>query len=94
MTSFGCKLTAPCRLFEIIVVTPTERIKVIEQDPDDNRILECAVEGNVNYIVSGDRHLLNLGRYRGIEIITISEFLLLTFVLGNKMLQVKNILTL
>jgi len=67
---------------------------VIEQDPDDNRILECAVEGNVNYIVSGDRHLLNLGRYRGIEIITISEFLLLTFVLGNKMLQVKNILTL
>ena len=60
-----------------IVVTPTERIEVIEQDPDDNRILECAVEGNVNYIVSGDRHLLDLGRYRGIEIITTSEFLVL-----------------
>jgi putative PIN family toxin of toxin-antitoxin system len=60
-----------------IVVTPTERIEVIEQDPDDNRILECAVEGNVNYIVSGDRHLLDLGRYRGIEIITTSEFLFL-----------------
>lgn len=60
-----------------MVVTPTERIEVIERDPDDNRILECAVEGNANYIVSGDRHLLDLERYQGIEIITTSEFLAL-----------------
>lgn len=60
-----------------IVVTPAERIEVIERDLDDNRILECAVEGNANYIISGDRHLLDLGRYRGIEIITTSEFLAL-----------------
>jgi putative PIN family toxin of toxin-antitoxin system len=46
------------------------------RDPDDNRILEAAVAGSAQVIVSGDkRHLLRMENYRGIEIITVDEFL-------------------
>lgn len=51
-------------------VTPEEDISVVEQDPDDNKFLEAAVAGNVDYLVSGDKHLLNLGSFRGIEIVS------------------------
>jgi putative PIN family toxin of toxin-antitoxin system len=44
-------------------------------DPTDNRHLECAVAGKAQYIVSGDRHLLELKEYRGIQILTPREFL-------------------
>jgi len=37
-----------------------------ERDELDNRVLECAVERKVNYIVSGDKHLLGLRKYKGI----------------------------
>jgi putative PIN family toxin of toxin-antitoxin system len=46
-------------------------------DPDDNMFLEAAVEGNADCIVSGDkRHLLRMKTFRGIEILTVSDFLL------------------
>jgi uncharacterized protein len=46
-------------------------------DPDDNRILEAALEGQADCIVSGDkRHLLPMKAFRGIEIITVSDFML------------------
>lgn len=45
-------------------------------DPDDNRILEAAVAGRAGCIVSGDRHLLGMKIFRGIEIVTAHEFLL------------------
>jgi|ERR1017187_1871707 putative PIN family toxin of toxin-antitoxin system len=45
-------------------------------DPDDNRILEAAVEGRVDFIVSGDKHLLRIKTFRGIDILTVSDFLL------------------
>jgi putative PIN family toxin of toxin-antitoxin system len=45
-------------------------------DPDDNRILEAALEGAADCIVSGDGHLLRMKIFRGIEILTVSEFLL------------------
>ena len=50
------------------VVTPTKRVRVISADPDDNIILECAQEVNATLIVSGDSHLLDLGRWKGINI--------------------------
>jgi putative PIN family toxin of toxin-antitoxin system len=50
-------------------VEPEEDISAVEADPDDDKFLEAAVAGNVDYIVSGDRHLLDLGSFRGIEII-------------------------
>ncbi|HDP70368.1 MAG TPA: putative toxin-antitoxin system toxin component, PIN family [Actinobacteria bacterium] len=56
------------------LVKPTQRLAVLEDDPD-NRILECAVEVEAKFIVSGDRHLLRLGKYQGIEIISATELL-------------------
>lgn len=52
------------------------RIKInICIDEDDNKILECAVEGKVDYIISGDRHLLLLKKFNDIKIIKSSELL-------------------
>ena len=42
---------------------PTERLDVVRDDPDDNRVLECAVAAGSRYIVTGDAALLRLGSY-------------------------------
>lgn len=52
------------------VVHPTHEINVITIDPSDNRILDAAVCGKANFIVSGDKHLLALKAYNGISILT------------------------
>ncbi len=57
------------------IVIPTITLEVITQDPPDNRILECAVEGRADLIVSGNRHLLSLKAYQGIAIIRPIDFL-------------------
>lgn len=57
------------------LVKPHHKLKVIRDDPDDNRILECALAGKAGFIVSGDRHLLNLKIYKKIPILTVREFL-------------------
>lgn len=49
-------------------------IDAIKDDPCDNIFLACAVEGKVDYIVSGDRHLTDLGEFRGIRIVSPVEF--------------------
>ena len=56
-------------------VAPRLRLKVLADDPD-NRILECAVAGRADLIVTGDRALLKLCHFEGIEIITLRAFLL------------------
>jgi putative PIN family toxin of toxin-antitoxin system len=50
-------------------VDPDEEITVVEDDPDDDKFLEAAVAGNVDFIVSGDRHLLDLNSFQGIDIV-------------------------
>jgi uncharacterized protein len=57
------------------VVEPVLTLTAIKDDPDDNRVLECAVAGKANYVVSGDRHLLRLGAYMGIPIVSVRQFL-------------------
>ena len=52
-----------------------KQLIVVQDDPDDNKFIECAVECRANYIISGDRHLLNLKEYEGIKLIKSSEFL-------------------
>jgi len=52
------------------VVNPEIKIDAIKADPDDNMILECAVTSGASYIVSGDKHLLDLKEYGKIKIIT------------------------
>lgn len=56
------------------VVHPTQPIHMIAADPPDNRVLEAAIEGQADYIVSGDQHLLALGSFEGIEIVSPARF--------------------
>lgn len=60
---------------DAVMVSPKTHLKVILDDPDDDRILECALEGGANYLVSGDHHLLDLKRYRQVRIVTARQFL-------------------
>jgi putative PIN family toxin of toxin-antitoxin system len=57
------------------VVSTVESLHIIKDDPDDDRVLECAVAGRADYIISGDKHLLRLGEFRGIRILTIRQFM-------------------
>lgn len=56
-------------------VTPAVRLDVIKDDPDDNRILECAVTAGSDLIVTGDKDLLRIGRYDSIAIVTVADFM-------------------
>ncbi len=56
------------------VIEPTVLLDVV-RDPDDNRVLECAVTGQCEYIISRDRDLLDLVRYNEIEIVDAERFL-------------------
>lgn len=60
-----------------IEVAPDFELKIILEDPDDNRVLECAVSAQASYIISGDKHLLGLRSYRGIQILSPIEFVTL-----------------
>jgi putative PIN family toxin of toxin-antitoxin system len=57
------------------VIAPEIGLDVVEDDPDDNKIIECAVAGDAEYIISGDSHLLDIGEYDGIMILQPDEFL-------------------
>lgn len=59
----------------MIVLQPEDTISEIERDSADNRVLECAVEAEAQYIVSGDPHLLDLDSFRGISISNPRQFL-------------------
>lgn len=59
----------------VTLIEPKHKLNKIKYGPD-NRILECALEGKVDYIVTGDKkHLLPLGEFEGIKIVTATEFL-------------------
>lgn len=57
------------------IINPMVKINVITEDPDDNKILECAVAAKSAFIVSGDRHLLDLVEFRGIKILTPTAYI-------------------
>lgn len=61
--------------YEATIVNPSEDVEEIEDDPDDDEFLEIAVEADVEYIVSGDPHLKDLGQFRGIGIVSPAEFI-------------------
>lgn len=52
------------------VVTPKRSVRKVSADPDDNVVLECASAAGANMIVSGNSHLLDLGRWEGIDILS------------------------
>lgn len=59
------------------VVVPGQTVVAgsVPDDPDDEAILACAIDGQADVIASGDRHLLALGSFRGIPILTARQFL-------------------
>jgi len=59
----------------LAILTPGKlRLNVIAADPSDDRYLECAIEGEADCLVTGDRHLLELAAYRDVEILSPREF--------------------
>ena len=59
-------------LFEIVY--PKETLHVV-RDEDDNRVIEAAIEGNCDCIITGDKDLLDLGKFKNIKILTADQFL-------------------
>lgn len=57
------------------VVKPRKRLRIVERDPSDDKFLECALAGKAPVIISGDKDLLSIGRYRKIRIQTPAQFL-------------------
>jgi len=58
------------------LVFPSLKLSVIKEHEADNRIIECAVEGTAQYVISGDRrHVLPLKEYQGVKILSPTEFL-------------------
>ena len=56
------------------IVRPTHSVTVVKEDPDDNKIIECALTANAGYIISGDSHLTNLKEVFGIKIMKPRDF--------------------
>ena len=77
---FGLKQETIDRIIHYIYqfsefVVPEEQIRFIEADPKDNKFLEAAIAGKVDFIVSGDNHLLAIKEFRSIPIISGRKFL-------------------
>ena len=58
-----------------IIVTSKLEVHMVEDDPEDNKILACAQFAGADFIVSGDKHLLALGKFKRTRILTPREFL-------------------
>lgn len=64
------------RFLEVSLLTKGEiKVEVIKDDPEDNKFLSCALEGEADYIVTGDIHLKQLKEYKGVKILTPRSFL-------------------
>ena len=57
------------------MVSPKVAVSIVKKDPDDNKFIEAAIEGQAEFIVSQDRHLLDIKEYRTIQIVSPKEFL-------------------
>ena len=57
-----------------LAVKPRQKLRVVKDDPD-NRILECALAGHADAVVTGDQALLELREFRGVRIISLREYL-------------------
>ena len=80
----GKKFQFPSEITDLIVhelealaeiAKPKERLTVIEKNPEDNQVLECAVESQADYVVTGDMHLLETKESKGTKIMMPGEFL-------------------
>ncbi|HSU20145.1 MAG TPA: putative toxin-antitoxin system toxin component, PIN family [Acidobacteriaceae bacterium] len=60
--------------YGVEIVTPELRLNVC-RDPDDNRVLECALAGHADLIITGDQDLLTLDPFKNIRIISVRDFM-------------------
>ena len=56
------------------LIEPSLTVRALKDEPD-NRILECAIAGHADAVVTGDKEMLGLSRYRGIPIMTLRRYL-------------------
>ena len=56
-------------------INPVQVLNIIKKDPDDNKFLECAAEFEADFIITGDKHILELGSYQNIKILSPSNFI-------------------
>lgn len=59
----------------MLFTTRTPRIRAVKSDPDDDKFIECAVALKAEVIISGDKALRVVGKYKGVKILTPSQFL-------------------
>ena len=57
------------------LIAPKQKLQVVKADKDDNKIIEAAVEAKADFIISGDKHLLEMKKYQRIKIVSPSQFL-------------------
>ena len=57
------------------VIKPKRRFRVVKRDPSDDKFVDCAVAGKARVIISSDKDILSLGRYRQIRILSPAQFL-------------------
>lgn len=62
----------------VTIVTPKQQVEIVKDDPDDNKIVECAIESSSKYIITYDKHLLKIRKYNKIKIIKPEEAIKLT----------------
>jgi uncharacterized protein len=63
------------RGFNILFTTKTPKVKVVRNDPDDDKFIECAMALNAEVIVTGDKAIEAVGEYMGFKILTPQRFL-------------------
>jgi putative PIN family toxin of toxin-antitoxin system len=56
-------------------IQPGQAVQIVTADPPDNRIIECALAGKSDYIVTGDKHLLDLGQVGDVKIVKPADFI-------------------
>ena len=56
------------------ITEPNVKLDIVKSDPDDNKFLECAETADADYIISGDKHLKELIKYKEIKIVSPKEF--------------------
>ena len=65
-------IEAMLRIAKLVEVT--KKTELVQEDPADNKFLECALDGKADYIVSGDGHLLGIWQYQSIQILSVRQF--------------------
>ena len=64
------------RSFNILFTTKTPKIKIVKNDPDDAKFIECAVALKADVVITGDKEILAIKEYVGINLLTPQQFLI------------------